>query len=83
MTKDDDGDIDRTEDGEFMGFLEETTLSFQKGSRKEQVSRRAMKWKLRCKQDKAYTERLRSSLIALISIFLRPIVKIDTRREGE
>ena len=30
MAKDDDGDVDRTQDGQFIGLLEEAALSLEK-----------------------------------------------------
>lgn len=68
MAEDDDRDIDGTEYGEFVRFLEKAAFPFQKGTRwriSAYVPVRGM--------HETYTERLRSSLIALISIFLRPM----------
>lgn len=82
MAEDDDSDIDGTEDGELMRFLEQTTFSLQEcTASKEMISQ--------CLIDglaaPTHTERLRSSLMALISIFLRPIVNDygRTTRVGE
>lgn len=78
MPKNNDGDVDGAEDGEFMSFLEETALSFQERPRKRaSQSTDDMKRSQDVSRiDRTYTERLRSSLIALISIFLRPIAEL-------
>ena len=34
MTKDDDGHVDGTENGELVGLFEQTTLSFEKSPRR-------------------------------------------------
>lgn len=78
MAKDDDSDVDGTEDSELMSLLEETAFPLQKGTEKSNMS--AMPDnpgapKIPRATNKTYTERLRSSLIALISIFLRPMLK--------
>ena len=72
MPKDDDSDVDRTEYGKLMGFLEETAFAFQECT-EPNVSDLTGALSVRL----AYTERFRSSFIALISIFLRPMVSIN------
>ena len=78
MAKDDDSDIDGAEDSELMSLFEETAFSLQKGTENSNMS--AMPDNPGAPRNpratnKTYTERLRSSLIALISIFLRPMLK--------
>ena len=79
MAKDDDSDIDGAEDSELMSLFEETAFSLQKGTENRNMS--AMPNNPGARRiipkatNKTYTERLRSSLIALISIFLRPMLK--------
>lgn len=67
-----------------MCLLEETTLALQKGAigRSHQVSRYTTTEKLlvAARGSETYTDRFLSSLIALISIFLRPISRALRRR---
>ena len=59
-----------------MGFLEETTLALE-----ERSGRAGLAFNLIASLEGiSYTERLRSSLIALISIFLRPMVDLSPYR---
>lgn len=74
MTEDDDGNIDGTEHGQFMCLFEETAFSLQERTIIEHSQSASSTSPVARHQ--THTERLRSSLIALISIFLRPIAKI-------
>jgi hypothetical protein len=65
----DDRHIYRTQYGQFMRFLEEATFALEKGPCDGQ--REDEKFK---RFGHTYTDRFRSSLIALISIFLRPML---------
>ena len=71
VAENDDGHVDGAEDGQLMRFLEQTTFAFEKGA----VIIKSGRW-LSSKGSMTYTERFRSSLMALISIFLLPIVSV-------
>lgn len=81
MTKDDDGHIDGTKNGEFVCLFEETAFSFQKSTARRMVSVIPGSQR-KIPNSETYTERLRSSLIALISIFLRPMEKEAEKKRG-
>lgn len=69
MTKYYDSDVDRTQHGQLVSLLEQTALAFEKRPN-DTVSQRRLGRNI----EGTYTERLRSSLIALISIFLLPML---------
>jgi hypothetical protein len=84
-----DSHINGTENRELMRLLEETAFALEKGSgeKSELVKTRWFFWRggegrggkwRRVAAEETYTERFRSSLMALISIFLLPIAA--TRR---
>lgn len=79
MTENDDSDVDRAENGKLMRLFEKPAFPFQKGPEgwlihvRHANSISGGKGSGLKNRTQAYTERLRSSLIALISIFLRPI----------
>jgi hypothetical protein len=70
VAEDDDGDIDGAEDGQLMGLFEQAAFALQKSAGRSGSARALWAWGLA-----THTERLRSSLMALISIFLRPMVE--------
>lgn len=69
MAKYDDRDIYRAQYRQLVRLLEEAAFSLEEGSAQVRARRREML----CQ---THTERFRSSLIALISIFLRPILTL-------
>lgn len=69
VAEDDDGHVDGAEHRELMRLLEKTALALEEGA--GQVSAGIARG---CDAEKAYTERLRSSLMALISILRRPMM---------
>lgn len=71
MTEYDDSDVDRAKYRQFVRFLEEAAFAFEEGA----VGKMSVAFK-RFDLDAAYTDLFRSSLMALISIFRRPIVYI-------
>lgn len=73
--KDNDSDIDGAEDGQLVCLLKQTPLSFQKRSASRSARNGQIAGGAQERAVTTYTERLRSSLIALISIFLRPMMK--------
>jgi hypothetical protein len=58
-------------------LLEQTTFALQEGTIHGQLWLPASARR----EEQAYTERLRSSLMALISIFLRPMMNGELRRQ--
>jgi hypothetical protein len=71
MAEDDHCDIDRTKDRQLVRLLEEAAFALEESAvHKLSVAARAFK------QVFAYTERFLSSLMALISIFLRPMMDV-------
>lgn len=85
VAKDEDGHIDGTQDGELVCLFKQAALSLEKRSAREEISQLWRDdWGIRRKRsrDKTYTERFRSSLMALISIFLRPIFALFAPRDG-
>ncbi len=84
--EDEDGDVDGAEDGELVGLLEEAAFPLEKSATRDRSARRLAQQGAG-ERARAYTERFLSSLIALISIFLRPILGQatgdgDGRQEG-
>jgi hypothetical protein len=78
VAEDDDSDVYRTQDRELMCLLKQTTFPFQK--RPGEGSKMTLVFCFHGSASaRTYTERLRSSLIALISIFLRPMRKVVPR----
>jgi hypothetical protein len=82
LAKDEHGDIDRAQYGQLMCLLEEAALALQEGARVRHISSvSCSKSEFGSKREpvgcewRTYTERFLSSLMALISIFLRPILK--------
>lgn len=71
MTENDDGDVDRAKYRQLVRFLEEAAFAFEEGA----VGKMSVVFK-RVDLEAAYTDLFRSSLMALISIFRRPIVYI-------
>jgi hypothetical protein len=77
VAKDDHGNVDRAQNRQLMRLLEQASFALEKGS--TQTRQRLLWGPARgMGRTKTYTERFRSSLMALISIFLRPIAA--TRR---
>jgi len=78
MSEDDNRYIDRTQDRKLVRLLEETAFALEEGSDTitYQYTVEYLVWWCTCKGcwRSTYTERFLSSLIALISIFLRPII---------
>lgn len=78
MSEDDHRYVDRTQDRKLMSLLEETAFALEEGSDTitYQYVVEYLVWWCTCKGcwRSTYTERFLSSLIALISIFLRPII---------
>jgi hypothetical protein len=71
MAEDDHCDIDRTKDRQLVRLLEEAAFALEESAvHKLSVAARAFKRVF------AYTERFLSSLMALISIFLRPMMDV-------
>lgn len=75
-----DSDVDGAENGKLVSLLEQTALALEEGAAWK-GQRTGLKERDATVESGAYTERLRSSLMALISIFLRPIVD-RTRCQG-
>lgn len=76
----DHGDVDGTEDGELVCLFEQAAFPFEEcsvGDGREHGGR-ARRGGSEAAWPDTYTERLRSSLIARISIFLRPILPCGT-----
>jgi hypothetical protein len=72
VTENNNGYVNGTENSELMRLLEKTTLSLQERTEFEKA---LVSYELkRILGSSTYTERLRSSLMALISIFLRPMM---------
>jgi len=96
-TKNDNGDVDRAQDRQFMGLFEEAALALEKGPARRVVSiasvrrvgrvaaRSSVGWAVLVGRCGSYTERFLSSLIGLISIFLRPMAmrRRSCCRDGE
>jgi len=72
VAEDDDGDVDRAQHGELMRLLEQAAFALQESAAQGQ------RW-IAAHGKTTYTERLRSSLMALISIFRRPMVTVETQ----
>ena len=71
MAEDDDGNVDGAEHRQLVSLLEQAAFALQEGAVTGQFQPQALR---QARLRAAYTERLRSSLMALISIFLRPMV---------
>ena len=71
MAKDDHGNVNGAEHGKLMRLLEKTALALEEGAMRSLADVSPV-YRALCRS--TYTERFRSSLMALISIFLRPMV---------
>ena len=82
MAEDDDGDFDLTEDGQLVGLLEQAAFALEESSAgsRSVTARSCFGYDENGNdsgggaRERAYTERFLSSLMALISIFRRPMV---------
>lgn len=74
MTKNDDGHVDRAQDRELVGLLEQSALTLEEGYRpgRGQGALAGRAWHSR-QEGGGGTHRLRSSLMGLISILRRPM----------
>jgi K+-sensing histidine kinase KdpD len=77
VAEDDDSNVDGAEHRELMRLLEQAAFALKEGAVPGQYQSRQASYRA-----DAYTERFRSSLMALISIFLRPMVDGDATRPG-
>ena len=69
VAEDDDGDLDLAQDGQLVGLFEQAAFALEKGAVGAVSRRRASA----AGTEGTYTERFLSSLMALISIFRRPM----------
>jgi hypothetical protein len=81
VAKDDDGHVDGAEHRELMRLLEQAAFALQKGAVQGQCWFGHARRVEQSSGGRAYTERLRSSLMALISILRRPMVTVDAQAE--
>lgn len=74
MAEDDDGNVNGAQHRQLVGLLKQAAFAFKESSALRRQFYRALQ-DGRHVQIRTYTERFRSSLMALISIFLRPILQ--------
>lgn len=78
--QDDDGHVNRAEHGQLMSLLEEAAFPLQKGAGRGGLA--SVGRALAGRRGASYTERFLSSLMGLISIFLRPILTVARGRDA-